>query len=492
MRAHAQGIGWLVVLALSSCAIPESGSKREDSGSDRPPNIVLIVADDLGYGDLSAYGQTRWKTPHLDQMARDGALFTQFYVTQSVCSASRAAILTGCYSNRVGIGGALGPDAKAGLNLDELTIAELCRAQGYSTAAFGKWHLGSQPSLFPTHHGFGEWSGISCSNDMWPRHPDFVDLPPDTAARKRGYPPLVLYEGERPVNPGIEPDDQRQFTRHFTERACRFIQANAERPFFLYLAHPMPHVPLFCSPEFEGRSGAGLYGDVIAELDWSVGQILAQLELLELAEQTLVIFVSDNGPWLSYGDHAGTTAGLREGKGTSFEGGVRVPCVMQWKGRIPAGRRLTTPAMTIDFLPTIAEWVRAAGPEKPIDGRSLGRLVMDGEDEALRERPLAFYYNQNDLEAVRQGRWKLILPHRYRTLPGPAGKGGSPGPYRNLDSGLALYDLEADPAESTDLAAQEPEVLARLLAAAEQFRADLGDDLTKRVGSGRRPPGRAP
>ncbi len=460
------------------------------SDSVRPPNIIIIFADDLGYGDLSCYGQTRWHTPNLDRLAAGGVRFTDFYVSQSVCSASRAALLTGCYSNRVGIAGALGPNSTTGLDPAETTIADLCAGRNYRTAAFGKWHLGGDPKLLPLNQGFSEFCGIPCSNDMWPLHPDLVKLPPDSDARKRGYPPLPLWENSEIIDPEISPQDQMKFTKMFTDRACAFIKKNADRPFFLYVPHPMPHVPLFASSEFAGRSSGGTYGDVIEEIDWSVGQIVKQVEQLSLSERTLIIFTSDNGPWLSYGDHAGTTAGLREGKGTSWEGGVREPFIASWPGTIPAGTVCTTPAMTIDLLPTIASIINAPLPERHIDGRNIYTLLTAGKDPALQERPLAFYYNTNDLEAIRRGRWKLILPHSYRTLDGPPGSGGTPGKYKQVRSGLELYDLENDPGETRDVAASRPEIVEHMQIEVEKFRQDLGDSLTKVPGTGRRPAGK--
>ncbi|GMV25809.1 MAG: sulfatase [Phycisphaerae bacterium] len=480
----------LAVLATLASACRASQDTSEPGPSS--PSIVLILVDDMGYGDLSCYGQSRWKTPNLDRLAAAGVRLTDFYSAQAVCSASRAALLTGCYPNRLHIAGALGPRSKVGLHPDETTIAELCKARGYATAIYGKWHLGDAPNLLPTRQGFDEWCGIPYSNDMWPLHPDLVRLPPESDARKRGYPPLPLYENGAIIDPEITPDEQKGLTKLFTDRACAFIEKHSEHPFFVYVPFPMPHVPLFVSPQFEYTSGAGLYGDVIQEIDASVGRIVERIDSLGLGARTLIIFTSDNGPWLSYGNHAGTTGGLREGKGTSWEGGVRAPFVARWTGRLPAGKVIRTPAMTIDLLPTIAAFIGAEGDHAPrIDGSDLSRLLTDGADPSLDDRALAFYYNANDLEAVRMGQWKLVLPHQYRTLAGDAGKDGSPGPYKQVRSGLELYDLLTDPHESDDVADAHPEVLARFQPVLERFRADLGDDLTKRQGSGRREAGRS-
>jgi len=456
-----------------------------------PPNIVLVFVDDLGYGDLGCYGQARWATPNLDRMASEGVRLTDFYVAQPVCSASRAALLTGCYPNRIGIAGALGPRSKIGLHEDETTLAEVCRSRGYATAIYGKWHLGHQPPFLPTRHGFDEFYGIPYSNDMWPLHPDYAKFPEGTARRKKGYPELPVYEGETIVDAEVTPEDQQRFTHDFTERAVAFIETHRDEPFFVYLAHPMPHVPLYVSGGFDAASGAGVYGDVVAEIDWSVGRILETLKRLGLDDRTLVIFASDNGPWLSYGDHAGTTGPLREGKGTTFEGGVRVPFIARWPDRIPAGTVCTTPVMTIDILPTIANWIGADPPRRRIDGRDVGPILLGEPAASSPHRAYFFYYHRNDLEAVRSGRWKLHLSHGYRTMQGRRlGSGGSPGSYDHaVKTGIELYDLETDVGETTDVADDHPEVVLRLLELVETMRADLGDNLTKRESSGHRPHG---
>ena len=344
----------LAALAVVGSSAVSRGQEARDTAQPRLPNIVIIFTDDQGYGDVGVYGAEGFATPNLDRMAAEGIRFTDFYVAQPVCSASRAALLTGCYPNRIGISGALGPGAKDGLNAEEVTIAEICKQRGYATAIYGKWHLGHRPEFLPTRHGFDEFYGIPYSNDMWPLHPDYVNLPEGIAKRKRGYPDLVLFENERIVDPEVTPEDQMKFTGEFTRRAVDFIDRNKDRPFFLYVPHPMPHVPLFRSEGFAGVSEQGMYGDVISEIDWSVGQILSAIKRNGLDENTLVIFASDNGPWLSFGNHGGSTGPLREGKGTTFEGGVRVPCIMRWPGRIPGQSTCTVPAMTIDILPTIA------------------------------------------------------------------------------------------------------------------------------------------
>jgi arylsulfatase A-like enzyme len=317
----------LVFLVLSSTLL---------QAQPKLPNFVIIFADDMGYADIGPYGGTV-RTPNLARMAKEGVRFTDFYVAQPVCSASRAALLTGCYPNRIGILGALNPYSKEGIHSNELTLAEVLKARGYATAIYGKWHLGYQPQFLPTRHGFDDYFGLPYSNDMWPKHP----------APTRPYPPLPLIEGERTIE--TDPD-QRQLTTWYTQRAVKFIEKNRSRPFFLYVPHNMPHVPLFVSSKYQGKSKCGLYGDVIEELDWSVGEILKSLKVNGLDERTLVIFTSDNGPWLLYGDHAGSAAPFREGKATTFEGGLRVPCIMRWPTRIPKDRIVRELAATHRYL----------------------------------------------------------------------------------------------------------------------------------------------
>jgi arylsulfatase A-like enzyme len=442
---------------------------------ERAPNIVLIYADDLGYADVGCFGAKGYTTPNIDRLAREGIRFTDFYVAQGVCSASRTALLTGCYPNRLGILGALGPTAKIGISDDERTIAQVLKPRGYATAVFGKWHLGHHPRFLPTRHGFDEYFGLPYSNDMWPNHPT-----------NRSFPDLPLIEGEHVVasNP-----DQRMLTTWYTERAVGFIHANKERPFFLYVAHNMPHVPLHVSDKFAGKTERGLFGDVISELDWSVGQVLSALQEDGLDDRTLVVFTSDNGPWLSYGDHAGSAGPLREGKGTSFEGGVREPFVARWPGHIPAGVVCREPAMTIDLMPTFA---RLAGAEPPadriIDGRDISPLLL-AEPGARSPHEALYFFWGRDLQAVRSGRWKLHLRHPYAHLVTP-GAGGKPGELATRTIERSLFDLESDPGETTNVAASHPDVLQRLQQLAESARADLGDPATRRAGKNLREPGR--
>ena len=447
------------------------------SAADRPPNIVIVFFDDLGWGDLGAFGAKRIRTPNMDLLASQGTRFTSFYVSQPVCSASRASLLTGCYANRIGIHGALFPGAPTGLHAGETTLAEVLRARGYATGMVGKWHLGSQKQFLPVRHGFDEYLGLPYSNDMWPNHP---------TAKPGSYPPLPLIEGDEVLE--TQPD-QRFLTERYTRRAVDFIDRHRDAPFFLYVAHSMPHVPLHVSPRRQNHSAGGVYGDVIEELDESVGALMDALRRNGLEDNTWVVVTSDNGPWLSYGDHAGSAGPFREGKGTVYEGGIRVPCIMRWPGRIPAGRSCNEPLMTIDLLPTIAHRVGATLPENRIDGHDV-RPVLNGTGPGP-DRTYWFYYLQNQLQAVRQGRWKLILPHGVGVLQGrPGGKEGKPVAYTQTRMSQALYDLESDPGETRDRSETNPRVLRRLLREVELARQELGDSLIGRSGSGAREPGR--
>ncbi|HMP80015.1 MAG TPA: sulfatase, partial [Pirellulaceae bacterium] len=360
--------------------------------SERPPNLVVIFVDDLGYGDIRPFGDPPYPTPHLDNLAERGRAFTDFLVPSAVCSASRAALLTGCYPTRVGIEGALGPRSPIGISPQEVTLGELCQSRGYATACIGKWHLGDHRDSLPLQHGFDFYFGLPYSNDMWSLHPDLMRLPPDVRARRQGYPDLPLLRGNEVFNPRVTADDQRQLTTQYTEQAVQFIQRHADQPFLLYVAHSMVHVPLYVSDKFAGRSGSGLFGDCMMEIDWSVGEIVRILEALELTDNTLIWFTSDNGPWLSYGDHAGNAGPLREGKGTSFEGGVRVPTLACWPGRIPAGSYCAELATTMDILPTTAALIGAALPEHTIDGHDIRNLLFGDEQAVSPHTSLAIYY----------------------------------------------------------------------------------------------------
>ncbi len=450
----------------------------------RLPNVIIVFNDDMGYADIGVFGAKGYATPNIDRLAREGVQFTNFHVAQAVCSASRAALLTGCYSNRVGIHGALGPNSTHGINAAETTIAEVMKTRGYATGMAGKWHLGHHAPFLPPRHGFDDSFGLPYSNDMWPYHPE---------AKPGSYPKLPLYENGRVIDAEITPDKMRNLTTWYTERAVSFIEKNKDRPFFFYLAHSMPHVPLAVSDKFKGKSQRGLFGDVIMEIDWSVGEVLRTLAKHGLERDTLVIFTSDNGPWLSYGNHAGSAAPHREGKGTAWEGGTRVPCLMRWPGQLPAGAVSDDYVMTIDLLPTLAGRIGAKLPALPIDGLDVWPLLSRQPGAKNPHDGYGNWYAQNELQAVvsGDGLWKLVLPHRYRTLGGrPGGRDGTPAKYETVAlTAPTLYNLRSDRSETTDVAAANSAVVQHLLAFAEKCRADLGDSLTKRTGPGAREPG---
>lgn len=453
------------------------------------PNIVLILADDLGYGDLSCYGASGYTTPNLDRLASEGMRFTDFVVAQPICSASRAGLLTGCYPNRIGISAALTPHAEIGLNTTEKTIAEVLKEKGYATGIFGKWHLGHHTEFLPLQHGFDEYVGLPYSNDMWRRNYDGSEATPETHPRKAGFPPLPLMEGNEVLKEIVAIEDQAELTGIYTEHAVKFIRKNRNNPFFLYLPHTMPHVPLAVSGKFAGKSDQGMYGDVMMEIDWSVGRILSALEELNLSKNTLVIFTSDNGPWMSFGDHAGSTGGFREGKATCWEGGFRVPCIIRWPTVVQPGSVCNKLASTIDLLPTFVEITGAALPENKIDGVSILSLFR-GEQSANPREVFYYYFRKNHLAAVRKNQWKLILPHRHTTYEGfLPGRNGLPGETGELNTEKALYDIRRDPGERYDVKKMYPEVVEELEKIAEQARKDLGDNLPNRKGSQTREPG---
>ena len=466
----------LVLIAVGQVAVAQTNHSTKPGH----PNIVLIYADDLGYGDLGSYGGIN-PTPNLDKIAANGVRFTDFYVAQAVCSASRTALLTGCLPNRLGILGALGPNSKTGISDSEMTIAEGLRQNGYKTAAFGKWHLGHHTRFLPTRHGFDEYYGLPYSNDMWPRNPE---------AKPGAYPALPLIEGESIIarNP-----DQSLLTNSYTNHAIDFIKRHQDKPFFVYLPHSMPHVPLFVSDQGKNKSGNGLYADVLAEIDRGVGQIIDTLKSLKLDQNTLVIFTSDNGPWLTYGDHAGSAKPLREGKGTSFEGGVRVPFIAQWPNRIKPGSVITEPAMTIDILPTLMkivnpEWTPST--DRPIDGLDIYPQLL-GDNSIKTPHDAFYFYWGNQLQAIRVGDWKLHFPHEFGSIEGKTGAtGGKPNGYQKTNIGLALYNLRQDIGESKNLAANEEGIVELIKQKADAIRADIGDTNTRQKGSGLRDPGK--
>jgi uncharacterized sulfatase len=477
-----------MLFLIAALAALATGHGLSDSaqrpGSGPKPNVVIVLADDLGYGDLGCYGHPRFQTPNLDRMAREGVRLTQFNTPNPFCAPTRAALLTGRYPFRCGL--TTNPDPDAGPAADatalppsEVTLAQVLREAGYATGMVGKWHLGhKRPEFLPTHRGFDEYLGILYSNDMRP---------------------VRLIEGDRQIE---YPVVQATLTRRYTERALRFLERNRSRPFFLYLAHAMPHKPLACSEAFYKKSGAGLYGDALAELDWSVGQVLARLKDLGLDEQTLVMFTSDNGPW-----YGGSTGGLRGMKSTTWEGGYRVPCLVRWPGRLPAGTTCRALAVTMDLFATA---LAAAGVPPPrdrvIDGKDLLPL-LSGKEHTV--HAAVFGHQGPRLATVRDDRWKLhvLAPRDGRqTRPGepwrdPRGPDGvtilapyeqpQPSEYPGLRTGeqagaMSLFDLETDPGEQQDLAAQHGEILRRLKARFDQIVKEFPTAATDPTGRGAR------
>ncbi|MBN2507894.1 MAG: sulfatase [Verrucomicrobia bacterium] len=451
---------WGVLLGVVSAIGLAAASAVPSPAVSRPPNVVLIFLDDSGYGDFHPLGRPAYPTPNVERLAAEGCRFENFYVPQAVCSASRAALLSGCYPGRTRVFGAHPPRAR-GLDPKYATIGEVLKRRGYATAVFGKWHIGDQPETRPPARGFDESCGLMYSNDMWEYHPE--------NPRYWSQWPLQFWNNGQVTIERVTPDHQPLLTTWYTERAVDFIRRHNNTPFFLYVPHSMPHVPLFCSGTVRGRSGVGLYGDVMRDIDASVGRILKALADTGVAGHTLVIMTSDNGPWISYGNHAGATP-FREAKGTTFDGGVRSACLMRFPGRIRPGSVSKRAFGTIDLLPTLAHLAGAALPENPVDGKNVWDLIRGEPDAAP---PHAYYplSTGSTFEGVisGDGRWKLHLPHKYRTLVA-AGKDGAAGRYKTVDLELSLFDLDRDPLESTNVIGRHPEVAARLQALAEQHR----------------------
>ena len=447
-----KGLVFSTGIAICSCT-----SLAEEM---QPPNIVVIFLDDSGWADFQPFGEPAYDTPHVDQLVQDGCRYNQFYVPQAICSASRAALLTGCYPGRTKVFGAHGP-RKKGLDPKYPIISEILKERGYATAMFGKWHVGDQPATRPPARGFDESCGLMYSNDMWKYHP---------GTRFYDQWPLQFWKNGRITIEDVSPADQKNLTQWYTEHAVDFIDRHKDEPFFLYVPHSMPHVPLFCSEEFEGKSGAGLYGDVIMELDGSVGQIEAALKENGLEDNTIVVFTSDNGPWISYGDHAGTTP-FREAKKTSFDGGVRSACIVKYPGRIKAGATSDKAWCSIDLLPTLCGLAGASLPSNPIDGKDVFDLIAGTPGD---ENPHEYYpfSTISKFEAIitGDGRWKLQLPHTYKTLVDP-GEDGTPGTDGKAHIEMALFDMVNDPYETTNVMDRYPERAEKLKRLAEQHKA---------------------
>jgi arylsulfatase A-like enzyme len=419
------------------------------SGQERPkrPNVVIIFTDDQGYQDVGCFGSPNIRTPNLDRMAAEGMRFTDFYVAASVCSPSRASLMTGCYPPRVGITKVLFPRDNIGLNSKEVTIADVLKARGYATACIGKWHLGHLPEFLPTSNGFDYYFGIPYSNDMDGVKDKNKNL--DRSWRQKDFSPwnVPLMRNEEVVE---RPADQTTLIARYTKEAVRLISENRNDPFFLYLPHTMPHIPLFVSDEFYVDDPQQAYRATIEQIDWSVGQILEALEKAGVDKNTLVIFTSDNGPWLSKKHHGGSALPLRDGKFSTYEGGMREPCIMRWAGQIPAGSVCREVAATIDLLPTIARLAGGKAPtDRVIDGRDIWPL-MTAQPGAESPHEAYYYYRGKRLEAIRSGKWKLVRKKE-----------------------TALYDLAADISEEHNLADEHPDVVARLAAAMERFDKNL-------------------
>jgi arylsulfatase A len=430
------------------------------------PNFVLFLSDDLGYGDVEPFGSVLNRTPNLDRMAREGMRLTSFYGCP-VCTPSRVQFMTGCYAKRVSMPNVIFPSCPTGLSTDEHTVAKLLKAQGYSTMCIGKWHLGDQREFLPTRHGFDHYFGLPYSNDMGGGEED---------PKKNERPPLPLLRDETVVE---APAVQDTLTARYTEEAVRFITGNQSKPFFLYLPHTAVHVPLHPGRNFRGRSKNGTYGDWVEELDWSAGRILDTLRILGIASRTLVLFTSDNGPWLTQGKNGGIARPLRGGKGSTWEGGMREPTIAWWPGHIPPGSECSATIANIDVLPT---FVKLAGGQVPrdrdIDGQDISPLLLRQSKESPHEA--FFYFRGETLEAVRSGPWKLALPLQLRAE------------YRQ-EQALPpvklprLYNLERDIGETKDVAAKHPDIVRRLAGYIAEMDADLGQ---KQKGPGVRPPGR--
>ena len=446
-------------LALVSVLAAALGYRAQ--AESRPPNVIIIFVDDLGYGDLGCYGAKGYETPHLDRMAEEGIRFTDFYAASSVCSASRAALLTGRYPPRTGVTGVIGANTKRALPLSEITLAESLKKRGYATAIFGKWHLGNTRDGWPLKQGFDEWFGTVGSNDMGKGRPSLEE-------RRTGRAGVELIEDESLIetNP-----DQRKLTDRYTRRAIEFINRNKETPFFLYMPHNMPHTPLFAGQQFEGTTTRGLYGDVVREIDDSVGRVLKAIHQAGIDEHTMVMFSSDNGPWLIFGDHGGAAGPLSAGKKQTLEGGMRVPMIVRWPDRFPKGKVYGRTASTLDIYPTVLKLCGAKDDGQLLDGRDLSQWLERG-DKGMEQQMPFYYFWERELRAVRLGKWKLQLKHEDHQTPDPSaiGNGGERGNVMTVSRPQALYDLSTDPGEKKDLSAEYPGMVRELLHLVEPGR----------------------
>jgi arylsulfatase A-like enzyme len=446
-----------------------------DLDKTEKPNIILVFLDDAGYADFGVTGSSI-PTPTIDSLASNGVQFTQLYDASPVCSASRAALLTGRYPDRFSFENVLFPDATQGLPQEEETLAELLKKRGYSTHIFGKWHLGHLNGALPLSHGFDEYYGIPYSNDMWPYKRDSQALDPDD---EQAYvydpaspmPPLPLYEGNTIAKASVTPSDQKMLTKVFTDRAIEVIETKAEEPFFIYLPYSASHIPIFVRDEIRGKSGGSLYQDVIYEFDLQMARIMKALRDNGVEQNTLVIFTSDNGPWTVWGDHAGSAGELRGFKMTTFEGGIRVFAAMHWPAGFNKGVTVTSPVMTIDILPTIAEIIGAEPSGEKLDGESLVSLI-EGKKSAGAEPRALYNYFLGELESMRYGKWKLHLPHDVRTVT-RTGSAGFRGDYGKGQIDWSLYDLDADPGERVNLIDHHPEAAEKLKKMAAAFSSEL-------------------
>lgn len=451
----------IIACIFFSCTNEKNAGEAAKNTEKEKPNIVIIFFDDAGWADFQPFHETRYPTPNMQQLAEEGCSYQNFYVPQAICSASRSALMTGCYPGRTKVFGAFAPKVY-GLNPEFATMGEVLKKNGYRTAIFGKWHLGDHEETRPHNRGFDESCGLMYSNDMWSEHP--------TNPEFWGQFPLHYWENGEVTIDSVTAEDQVHLTTWYTEKAVDFINSSADTSFFLYVPHSMPHVPIFASEKFEGKSGTGLYGDVMMELDWSVGEIMKALKNNNLEGNTLVILTSDNGPWHSYGNHAGKTP-YREAKGTSFDGGIRSPCIMRYPGQIEPNSVSLTTMYSIDLLPTICQLTNTALPANEIDGKNVWNLIT-GKPDGQNPHEYYAFSNGDQFQGVMtaDGKWKLHIPHGYRQLVS-AGKDGQPGPYVMQEIGLALFDMVHDPYEKGNVIDEYPEIAKELMGYAKQHAA---------------------